>query len=325
MQKTNSPHIPVLREQVRTHLGLQAGDTAIDCTAGYGGHLQLMLDQVGPSGQVIAFDRDPNAIRFLQERFQIELKKGQLTLLHSVFSQIKPQLNELKLAGKAAAILADIGVSSPQLDQAERGFSMIQSGKLDMRMNPEETTETAADIVNQHSEAELRELLWKYGEEPKARFIARAICEERAVAPIDSTEQLSRIVEKAVHYKTKSRTHPATRTFQALRIAVNQELEELDCLCQDAFEMLRPGGRLLIVSFHSLEDRVVKQRFSRFAKGQRLPKEMRNLPLTAEQVQSMQDIQARIIKPFPMIADPEEQTSNPRSRSAKLRVIEKNR
>ena len=324
MQHTAPVHIPVLLEEVRSHLGLSPGDIAVDCTAGYGGHLQLLLDQVGPSGKVIAFDRDPNAIEYLNKKFKETIQQNRLLLRNKVFSQIKPSLDELGFTGQVATILADIGVSSPQVDLAERGFSMVHDGPLDMRMNPEEASETAADIVNTYTEGELCRIFWDYGEEPKAKFIARAICKNREQAPIDSTAQLSKIVEDAVYYKTKSRTHPATRTFQALRIAVNHELDELGILCNEGFECLKSKGRLLVISFHSLEDRLIKQRFNRLAKGKELPKEMRTLPLSADEVSKLKDVRARILKPFPMTASPAELTMNSRSRSAKLRVIEKN-
>ncbi|MFK7823778.1 MAG: 16S rRNA (cytosine(1402)-N(4))-methyltransferase RsmH [Oligoflexales bacterium] len=313
-------HKTVLLNELVDALILKAGDTAVDCTAGGGGHTSLLLERVRPTGKVFACDRDLRAIESLQEKFYKQIVNNQLGLVHSPFSDFTKYIpQEVSIHG----ICADLGVSSPQLDESNRGFSFMRDGPLDMRMSPESQDPSAAEVIANYSSQDLEKIIRSLGEEPKARFVANAIVKQRENSPITTTIELANLVAKAIHYKKKSKKHPATKTFQALRIYVNKELEEIRILLEQAFACLSPGGRLAIISFHSLEDRIVKDFFKEKSgkkPGQSLP---RDLPLTESELKSFQNIQARIIKPFPIIPKEEEISSNPRSRSAKLRVLEK--
>lgn len=317
---TTPTHITVLLNELVESLALHEGDIAVDCTAGRGGHTALMLEAVGATGKVIALDRDPEAIAFMESRFAAPLKNGQLIIRKAPFSDVQSVVEDLGFAGKLAGVAADIGVSSPQLDVASRGFSFRNDGPLDMRMDSS-SGQTAADLVNELSESELIKIFREYGEEPKAKFAAQAIVKERAKSPILTTYQLADIIDKAIFYREKSRKHPATKVFQALRIAVNDELGELERLIDTGFNLLKPRGRLSIISFHSLEDRIVKRKFEDLTgKKTKIP---RDLPLTEEAWQKMKGAKAHVIKPFPIEPSEEEISANPRSRSAKLRVLEK--
>ncbi len=317
---TTPTHITVLKNELVEFLDLKHGDAVVDCTAGRGGHTELLLKAVGEAGKVIALDRDPDAIAFMETRFSQEIQSGRLILRKVPFSQLKSVIADLGYEGKLAGVAADIGVSSPQIDVASRGFSFRTDGPLDMRMDSSEG-ETAADLVNNLSEAELTRIFREFGEEPKAKFAAQAIVKERAKAPIITTYQLADIVEKAIFYREKSRKHPATKIFQALRIAVNDELGELEALLEDGFSLLKKNGRMGIISFHSLEDRLVKRKFEDLTgKKTKIP---RDLPITEEAWQKMKGAKAKIIKPFPIDPSETEIETNPRSRSAKLRVLEK--
>lgn len=312
-------HITVLREELLDSLCLTQGDYAVDCTAGGGGHTAGLLERVGPEGKVIAFDRDPWAQDVLRKRFEKELKAGQLELIQEPFSRIEEALSERGWLGKIKGLCADVGVSSPQLDAAERGFSFAKDGPLDMRMDQSQGV-TARDIVNGWSVIELTKLFRDYGEDPQARRIAQAIEKERARGPIERTLDLADLVASSVHYKERSRKHPATRVFQALRIEVNGELRELQALLDAVSPALKPDGRCAIISFHSLEDRLVKNAFRELADGH-MKHFDRRLPLTEAEILKKKAF--TIVKPFPIVPRDEEQSSNPRSRSAKLRVIEK--
>ncbi|SME90968.1 16S rRNA (cytosine1402-N4)-methyltransferase [Pseudobacteriovorax antillogorgiicola] len=315
-------HITVLKNEMVQSLNLPVDGIAIDCTAGGGGHTAALLDALGPGGKVFAFDRDPMAFQFLSERFAKDLATKRLVLCPNPFSEIQEVAEKYEIAGKIDGICADIGVSSPQLDLGERGFSFNKDGPLDMRMDTS-SGDNAAHVINEYNEQELADIIYKFGEEPKSRFVARAIVQERSKEPITNTLRLAEIVANAIHYKTKSKKHPATKTFQALRIYVNQELEELETLCRDGFDILKPGGRIGIITFHSLEDKFVKQYFNTLGKGKKIPAHLSRAPLTEDQVAAYKDVKGKIVKPFPLIPSEEEQSENPRSRSAKLRTIEK--
>jgi 16S rRNA (cytosine1402-N4)-methyltransferase len=312
-------HITVLREELLDSLGLTPGDYAVDCTAGGGGHTQGLLERVGPTGKVIAIDRDPWAQSVLKARFAKELEAGQLELLAVPFSQISAELSQRNLVGKIQGLCADIGVSSPQLDAAERGFSFAKDGPLDMRMDQTQGI-TAADIVNGWSVQDMSRLFRDYGEDPQARRIAQAIERERARKPFERTLDLADLIAASVHYKERSRKHPATRVFQALRIEVNGELRELEALLESVGPTLKDNGRCAIISFHSLEDRLIKLAFRALAEGHTKHIDKR-LPITAAEIDKLKRF--TIIKPFPSIPGEIELEKNPRSRSAKLRVIEK--
>lgn len=317
MSDSGFSHITVLKEELIAGLALKPGGLAVDCTAGGGGHTELMLDLVAPSGHVYAIDRDQLAISTLTQRFKDHLQRGEISLLKGSFSELISDIPD-----QVDGIAADLGVSSPQLDLAERGFSFMKDGPLDMRMNPEQGP-SAADIIRDYDQKELTDLFRKWGEEPKAKFIAQAIVKQRELSPITTTLRLAEIVKGAVHYKTKSQKHPATRVFQALRIAVNEELSEIESLLGKALQKLKPGGRLAIITFHSLEDRIVKQFFRKCSGSANQIPELRGLPLTEEQLSQYYKADAKIIRPFPVNPSDEEIDRNPRSRSAKLRVLEK--
>ena len=315
-------HVTVLKTELIDALNLSVGDVAFDCTAGGGGHTEGLLKAVGPTGRIYAFDRDPKALGHLKDKFKQELSSGRLILVPQAFSSVKDFAKEIDIFGKIDGICADIGVSSPQLDEADRGFSFSKDGPLDMRMDTGQALD-AAHVINTYDENTLSDIFFKYGEEPKSRFIARAIVSRRQDKPFSSTTDLAETISGAIHYKTKSKKHPATKAFQALRIFVNSELDELETLCSDGFECIRAGGRLSIITFHSLEDKCVKRVFKTLAQGKDLPAHLKHAPLTADAVGRLKDIKAKIVKPFPLVPTDQEIADNPRSRSSKLRTIEK--
>jgi len=302
---------------------LQPGDIAIDCTAGGGGHLAEFLKVVGETGLVIGFDRDPVAIKYLSEKFAKEIAGQKLQLIPKAFGELAAEITALGLAGKISAISADLGVSSPQLDVAERGFSFAKDGPLDMRMDTNTQNFCAANIVNEWPQEEIAKIFYELGEEPKSRKIAEAIVKVRVTTPFTTTTQLAQLVADVARYPQPSRTHPATRVFQALRLAVNDELGQLTKLLNDSLTILKPGGRLAVISFHSLEDRLVKRQFAAWAgkgKSHHVP---RDLPFTAEQMASKQKKMAEAVEPYPCNPGDDEIRDNPRARSAHLRVAQK--
>jgi len=282
-------HAPVLAAESLEHLAPRPGWTVVDATAGLGGHTRLFADAVGESGRVIAIDRDVEILRIAQER----VPAANVTWVHGEFSELTLILKRLSVAA-IDGLFVDLGVSSPQLDRAERGFSFMREGPLDMRMNPT-SGEPAASMIARLSAKQLADLFWEFGEERMSRRIARAIVSTREKTEITTTTQLAEIVRRAVPPSRKpERIDPATRVFQALRIAVNDELDELDSLLAQAPSLVKPGGRMAAISFHSLEDRRVKNDF----RGSDWE------PTTKK----------------PVTASDEERDRNPRSRSAKLRA-----
>jgi 16S rRNA (cytosine1402-N4)-methyltransferase len=278
-------------------LGLFPGALILDCTVGYCGHAEPILEATAPSGVIIGIDRDPQAIE--SDRRKMSRFGSRLQLVHGHFMDLKRHLADRDIS-KVHGVLFDLGVSSPQLDEPSRGFSFQSEGPLDMRMDPA-SRRTAADIVNGMSETDLADLIFQYGEERYSRRIARSIVRARQSRPLRTTRELVSAVEHAVpHHYRSGRIHPATRTFQALRIVVNQELEHLEMSIRDATDMLAPGGRLCVISFHSLEDRIVKRTF-----------------------RSLSGTQLDILTKKPQLPGQEEARLNPRSRSAKLRVAER--
>lgn len=315
-------HETVLLFETVDSLGDIEGKCVVDCTLGGGGHTALLLERVGKTGKVVAFDRDEAALQNARIRFENEISSGQLVVVDSPFSELKSALEDLGLWGAVAGVIADIGVSSHQFDTAERGFSFSHNGPLDMRMDPRVGI-SAADFLNEASQEEIADVIWKFGEEQKSRHIARLIVNKRATKPFQTTADLSSLIAGARLWKEKSKKNPATKTFQALRIYVNDELGELRALVDNGFECLMNGGVLAIISFHSLEDRIVKERFQDFSgksKRQSLP---RNIPLTEEQLEKLIEKKGTIVGPFPLEPTQEEIAVNPRSRSAKLRTIQK--
>jgi 16S rRNA (cytosine1402-N4)-methyltransferase len=316
------PHTTVLLEESVEALALRPGDVAIDCTVGAGGHTEAMLARVGQQGLVIGLDRDATALELARGRLAGAVAAGRLRLVQARFSAVAEVARDQGVEGRVQGVLADIGVSSMHLNQAERGFSFQAEGPLDMRMDAS-SGETAADLLNSAPAEELARIFWEYGEEPQSRQIARRIVEARAKAEIRTTTALAELVKRSVRYTEKSKKHPATRVFQALRIAVNDELSELEAVLTGGFSVLKPGGRLAIISFHSLEDRLVKTRFIDLTARRERSKLPRNLPLRDEQLNKLLRITGEIVKPFPLAPSDEEIARNPRARSAKLRVVAK--
>ncbi len=288
----NNTHIPVLVEEALQYLSPQKGDSYLDLTAGYGGHAEAVLECTNNPRQAVLVDRDQNAVENLEAKF-----KGRgIRVLNKDFLQATQEL--MAEAGKFDVILADLGVSSPHLNIASRGFSLGADGPLDMRMDQRQTL-TAGVIINTYPEAKLAEILERYGEEPKARKVAKIIAANR---PVETTTQLAHLVARA--WPGHSKVHPATRTFQAIRIAVNDELEQIRQGLPLWIDLLSPGGRIAIISFHSLEDRLVKQAFLDASGGG-------------------YDATIQILTKHPVTAGEQEIVFNPRARSAKLRAAAK--
>ena len=295
-----APHKPVLIDEVVGALALQPGDTAVDGTFGAGGYSRAML-AVG-AGRVIGFDRDPDAIA----EGPSLVPDARLTLVEERFSQMDRVLAERGI-GPVDAIALDIGVSSMQIDRAERGFSFQADGPLDMRMD--QSGPTAAEFLNQAEEAEIARILRDYGEEPRARTIARAIV---AARPLERTSQLAAIVRRAVGHRPGQKTDPATRTFQAIRIHLNAELDELEQGLDAAERSLKAGGRIAVVTFHSLEDRIVKRFFRERSGG--TPAGSRHRPALVDPNEPTFERVAKPVSP-----SERELAANPRARSARLR------
>ncbi|QPQ54063.1 16S rRNA (cytosine(1402)-N(4))-methyltransferase RsmH [Allosphingosinicella flava] len=297
-----APHIPVLLDEVILGLAPQAGEVHVDGTFGAGGYTRAILET---GAKVIAFDRDPDAIRDGQG---LVAESGErLTLVPERFSRMRQALADRNIA-EVDGVTLDIGVSSMQLDQAERGFSFQSDGPLDMRMSQD--GESAADFVNTADEGEIADVLYHYGEEPKSRRVARAIV---AARPIERTGQLADVVRKALGHHPGMKKDPATRTFQAIRIHLNQEMQELEEGLEAAEQVLKEGGRLAVVTFHSLEDRIVK-RFLKERSGS-TPAGSRHLPVAAKGPAPTFEAVAKAVRPGEA-----ELKRNPRARSATLRV-----
>lgn len=257
-------HIPVLFQETIDSLHIKPDGVYVDCTAGGGGHSKAILERLSEQGTLIAIDRDPEAIEILQARLGAF---PQARIVHDTFNHIGTVLGETRADG----ILADLGVSSHQLDTAERGFSFHKDAPLDMRMS--KTGLSAYDVVNTYSEAALSKILFEYGEEKFAKRIARNIVQSRETKPIATTFDLIDVIKASMPQKAMRDAHPARRTFQAIRIEVNGELTQLDTALDAMFDALQVGGILSVITFHSLEDRMVKQRFKRFAQGCTCPKD----------------------------------------------------
>ncbi len=303
-------HLPVLLQEVITALVIDPDGFYIDGTFGRGGHSQAILSTLSPNGRLLMVDRDPEAISLAQQRFASDPR---CQIQQAPFGRLHEVVKTLGWQGQVAGLLLDLGVSSPQLDTATRGFSFLHNGPLDMRMD---TTAgmTAAEWLNTVPLAELITALQNYGEERYARRIAQAIVRERTREPIQTTAQLAAIVS-AANPAWEKHKHPATRSFQAIRIAVNDELNELTSVLQHSVDLLKVGGRLAVISFHSLEDRLVK----RFVRQHSRPDPaLIRVPLAAAELPVRLRIIGRAIKPSAM-----EVSNNPRARSAVLRIAEK--
>ncbi|HZS44416.1 MAG TPA: 16S rRNA (cytosine(1402)-N(4))-methyltransferase RsmH [Blastocatellia bacterium] len=311
-------HLPVMVGEVVDGLDVLTGGTFVDCTVGLGGHSKAILD-ASPDGKLIGIDRDPDALEIARKRLPSDASR--IRLVHGNFKGIKEILagQPVEWIGEGVSgILADLGVSSLQLDRAERGFSFQSDASLDMRMDPT-SGETAAEIIERLDERELADLIFNYGQEPGSRRIARAIVKEREKSPIETTKRLADIVVRALHKKGYWRVHPATKTFQALRIAVNDELNGLEAWTSDAVDCLKKSGRLAIITFHSLEDRIVKRSFQ-FLSGSCIcppgPKGLGACVCGATK-------RVNILTRRPIVPSADETAKNARARSAKLRLCEK--
>jgi 16S rRNA (cytosine1402-N4)-methyltransferase len=291
-------HVPVLLEEVLEYLNVRPGGVICDATLGLAGHSSEIAKRLGGSGRLIGFDRDPEAMemaraRLEEVRAELGSEMPEVVFEPRAFSEASSVIEPGSLDG----LLADFGVSSLQLDEAYRGFSFRSDGPLDMRQDTR-SGETAEQVVNQEDENELADLIYEFGEERRSRRIARAIVRAR---PISTTAELARVISAAAPSMKGDKIHPATRTFQALRIRVNNELGEIQSLLKSAGSLLKPGGRLVLISFHSLEDRLVKDAFREAGRTKEF----------------------EVLTKKPVVAGDEEQMRNPRSRSAKMRAAEK--
>jgi len=305
-----SGHEPVLPDEVLRALNVQPDGIYLDCTAGRGGHSGIILEQLGPRGQLHIFDWDPESIAFLRQRFSTDAR---VLFRHASYIELEAHCRAQGCHGQVAGVLFDLGASSPQFDQGARGFSFQHDGPLDMRFDCSRGP-TAADWLRDAPVRELADVLKRLGEERFARRVARAIVDARAFTPIARTHQLRDIVAAAIPFRERDR-HPATRTFQAIRIHVNHELENLAAALPQALAVLRPAGRLAVISFHSLEDRIVKRWLRAQARGDEHPSDM---PVLAAELKPALRLVGTAQHPTTA-----EITRNPRARSAVLRVAEK--
>lgn len=291
-------HVPVMSDEVKKYLKLPEGGCAVDCTLGLAGHAVEIVKTIGPKGRFVGIDRDEESLALAAE--QLKDFGGQSDLIYDDFCHLAQILKRLEIR-EVDGMLFDLGISSFQLNNPQRGFSIKSEGPLDMRMD-QQAGGSAYDLINSLSEKEISRILKEYGEERWHNRIARCLVNHRAKTPIASTKDLTDLVLKAVPYKyQRDRIHPATRTFQAIRIAVNRELEALEAVLEQAIGFLRVGGRLCVISFHSLEDRIVKNKFRQAAKEGTVD----------------------LIVKKPIRPTEEETIKNPRSRSARLRVVER--
>lgn len=302
-------HRTVLLDEAVDALNVRPDGVYIDGTFGRGGHSRLILERLGAEGRLIGIDKDEDAVAVARQELAGDER---FSIVHASFSQLAEVATGLGLRGRVDGVLLDLGVSSPQLDEAGRGFSFMQDGPLDMRMDRSQGL-SAADWLAVAEEEEMTTVFRDYGEERFARRIARAIVRERAEAPLLRTGQLAALIERASPKREKHK-HPATRTFQAIRIHINKELDDLQVCLRDSLDVLAKGGRLVVISFHSLEDRIVKRFMREQAQGPKLPK---GLPVMHVQAEGALRIVGKARKP-----GEDEVESNPRARSAVMRVAE---
>lgn len=310
MTESHSEHLPVLLNETIAGLSVKADGKYLDATFGRGGHSRAILALLSDEGRLLGLDRDPQAVATGQ---QLAQEDPRFSIEHCAFSEMATAAHARLWQGNIDGILMDIGVSSPQLDDAERGFSFQKDGPLDMRMNPDAGISAAEWLATAEMD-DIAHVLKTLGEERYGKRIARAIVETRQEKPITTTRQLAELVDKASPSREKHK-HPATRTFQAIRIFINNELEELKLALEQALDVLAVGGRLVVISFHSLEDRIVKRFFRDEALGDDFPA---HFPVTVEQLNPRLKIIGKAIK-----ASEAELAENPRARSAVLRVVEK--
>ncbi len=320
MEIEQTQHVPVMLDEVLSFLQPRAGGLYIDGTLGGGGHTAAILERSAPDGKVLGIDADSQALARVGERLAEFVENGRLVLVHGNFAEIAP-IAEQAGFNSVQGVLLDLGFSSDQMDNAGRGFAFSTDGPLDMRLDQSQDF-TAADLVNEGSEQELADIIWRYGEETRSRQIARRIIQERAKGAITRTSQLARIAASGASHKPGA-IHPATRTFQALRISVNKELEALEMALPQIVSVLSTqrigeygaGGRMAIIAFHSLEDRIVKDYLRREATDCICPP---RLPVCV----CGHKARLRLLTAKPAVPDVQEIARNPRSRSAKLRAAE---
>jgi 16S rRNA (cytosine1402-N4)-methyltransferase len=315
-------HIPVMLEEVLKYLQPRAGGQYVDGTIGGGGHTEAILERSAPGGRVLGIDSDAQALAGVEKRLASAVRDGRLVLVHGNFAELARIVNEADFASSVDGVLLDLGFSSNQMEDPQRGFSFSVDGPLDMRLDQSQEL-SAAELVNNASEQELADIFWRYGEETRSRQVAWRIVRERSRGPITQTAQLARIVSAGVPYKPGI-IHPATRVFQALRIAVNAELERLEAALPQIVDVLSAGqtgdaegsgGRMVIISFHSLEDRLVKGYMRREAMDCICPP---GLPVCV----CNHKARLRLLTPKPVTPAKHEVQINPRARSAKLRAAE---
>ncbi|HDZ56600.1 MAG TPA: 16S rRNA (cytosine(1402)-N(4))-methyltransferase RsmH [Pseudomonas xinjiangensis] len=303
-------HVSVLLDEALNGLAVNPDGLYIDGTFGRGGHSRAILGRLSEKGRLIGFDKDPEAIRVGAE---LAAEDGRFVVVRRTFADMAEELRQRGAHGQVSGVLLDLGVSSPQLDDPERGFSFLNDGPLDMRMDPAQG-QSAAEWINSADEADIATVLHEYGEERFSRRIARAIVNRRAEQPFLRTADLAEVV-KVANPAWEKHKHPATRAFQGIRIFINRELDDLADGLKAALDVLAPGGRLVVISFHSLEDRLVKQFMRREAKGAPMP---RDLPIRDIDIQVSLNLVGKAIKPSDA-----EVSVNPRARSAMLRIAEK--
>lgn len=310
MNGGETQHLPVLKCELLELLNVRPAGIYVDGTYGRGGHSKALLERLGPQGKLLVIDRDPRALEAAHEQ---AARDSRITVVQGSFGEIERIAADQAILGKVDGIVLDLGVSSPQLDDPERGFSFLRDGPLDMRMDPESGI-SAADWINSATESDMARVMLRLGEERAARRIARAIVNARASQKIERTVQLANIIEAVLPRRGKGK-HPATKTFQAIRIHINNELGELQAFLKDVLKVLAPGGRLCVISFHSLEDRLVK-RFLR--DHSRVDPALASLPVVPAGAQPVMRLIGKAVH-----ASAAETDSNPRARSAVLRTGER--
>ncbi len=301
-------HESVLLKESIDNLNLKENSIIVDCTLGYGGHSSEILKRI-PKGYLYAFDQDEEAITYAKERLNAIAQNYEI--IHTNFVNLKEEMEKRNV--NPDGILFDLGVSSPQLDEAERGFSYHKDARLDMRMNQEQKL-SAYEVVNNYSYEKLKEILLKYGEEKYAGSIAKGIINKRNIKPIETTLELAEIVKESVPEKYRNKSHPARKTFQAIRIEVNDELNVFEKALKESLELIKPGGRICVITFHSLEDKICKKIFN---ESSSLPPELKKLPIVPKEYEPKYKLIASISPTDTEI------NQNKRSRSSHLRVIER--
>jgi 16S rRNA (cytosine1402-N4)-methyltransferase len=309
VNETAIGHAPVMVREVVAALNVRPGGRYVDGTVGVGGHAAAIMEAASPGGALLGIDKDPDALELAGRR--LETYGDDVRLVEGDFAELGRICREHGFA-PVHGVLLDIGISSLQVDRAERGFSFLREGPLDMRFSPRQPL-TAAQIVNEYPEGELADIIYRFGEEPQSRRIAKRIVERR---PLRTTKELAKVVEEAVGGRARRQSHPATRTFQALRIAVNQELLSLDAALPQAYGLLGDLGRLAVLSYHSLEDRIVKEFVRRESRDCICPP--RQPVCTCGHRAGLRPVSRGAVRP-----SPDEVAANPRSRSARLRVAER--